>query len=80
MNCFKHAFCGQMDQIASLRSNSSVFAEICADYETLMGLLPLDADDPTIHDVNDSLADLEREIRTYLGPASDLQPAALSPR
>ncbi|SHK08154.1 hypothetical protein SAMN05444000_11866 [Shimia gijangensis] len=68
MNCFKHSFGDHLEQICRLRSKDSVFAEICRDYETLMELMPLDADDPALADVNESLVGLEQEIWLYLGP------------
>ncbi len=71
VNSFKHSFGDYLEQIGRLRSGDPVFAEICQDYETLMELMPLDADDPTIKDVNESLAGLEQEIRSYLEPPGD---------
>ncbi len=71
MNSFKHNFGDHLEQISRLRSQDSAFAEICRDYETLMELMPLDADDPMIEDVNESLAGLEQEIRSYLEPPGD---------
>ncbi len=80
MNSFKHNFGDHLDQICRLRSKDSAFAEICRDYETLMELMPLDADDPTSEDVNESLAGLEQEIRSYLGPPDNRTSDASSTR
>ncbi len=80
MNSFKHSFGDHLEQICRLRSKDAVFAEICRDYETLMELMPLDADDPTIEDVNESLAGLEQEIRSYLGQPEDRTSDAPSTR
>lgn len=44
------------------------FAEICRDYDTLVRLLPRDAGDPALPDIQASLAALEDELRTILQP------------
>ena len=77
---FHHTFANRVEHIRVLRSNDPELAEIGQDYEILMGLMPLDAEDPMIEGVNDSLADLEREFRYYLGPPDDTKPASPSLR
>ncbi|NOD95319.1 hypothetical protein GS636_21185 [Ruegeria sp. HKCCD4884] len=61
----------QTNEIGRLRSSDTVFAQICADYESLTALLPCDASDPTYTDLTDSLRGLEDEIRLYLASKSN---------
>lgn len=66
MDALKRAFPDHGDEIERLRSRDLVFAEICRDYEVLSGLLPCDANDPSLPDIHESLSGLEREIRSFL--------------
>lgn len=66
MDVFARSFPEQADSIRTLRCSDLVFAEICRDYELLMGLLPRDAADPVLADILHSLAALEVEIHTFL--------------
>jgi hypothetical protein len=66
MDALLRRFPQHIDAIRRLRSSDLVFAEICRDYETLIGLLPRDAGDPVSDDILESLAGLEQEIRSTL--------------
>ncbi|MEX0277013.1 hypothetical protein [Ruegeria sp. ANG-S4] len=63
-------FPDQANEIGRLRSADTVFAQICADYESLTALMPCDAKDPTYSDLIESLRGLEDEIRLYLASRS----------
>ncbi len=63
---FALSFADCRDHIHDLRARDSGFAAICRDYETLVALLPRDADDPSLIDIKDSLAGLDMEIRACL--------------
>lgn len=79
MAALTRKFPGHADAIRQLRNRDETFAEICHDFEILMGLLPCAADDPILPCVRDSLLGLEQEIRSYLGmPATG--PVTTSPR
>ncbi|WP_068113409.1 hypothetical protein [Tropicimonas marinistellae] len=66
MEAWTRKFLDHADEIERLRGENLVFAEICRDYETLLGLLPCAADDPILPDIHESLTGLEQEIRGYL--------------
>ncbi len=70
MACLSIHFPDQANDIRRLRSADTVFAQICADFESLAALLPCDASDPRNSDLIDSLRGLEDEIKTYLSSHS----------
>jgi len=76
LSAFARSFPYHIANIERRRSCDPVFAEICRDYELLMGLLPVDAVDPAASDIRNSLAGLELEIWSCLGaaPAPSAQP------
>ena len=72
MNLLAQMFPGHSVHIARLRSIDATFAEICRDYDALIGLLPRNAADPVLHDIRESLSGLEQEIRLYLHATADM--------
>ena len=77
MDLLARSFPDQVNEIGRLRSSDTVFAQICSDYESLMALLPRDANDPTYSDIIDSLHGLEGEIRHCLEAASTMPRGSL---
>lgn len=76
MGLLARSFPDQLNEIGRLRSSDTVFAQICSDYESLLALLPRDANDPAYTDIIASLKGLEDEIRHCLDAASARQYSA----
>ncbi len=64
-------FPNQVREIERLRVQDETFAEICRDYETLLRLLPVDAETPDLDALQESLEALEGEILSYLERATE---------
>ena len=60
-------FPSEISAIQALRLRDPIFDEICTDFEKLALLLPKSIENPSLPDIQLSMAELELEIRQYLG-------------